>query len=485
MTESTKMAIIQTVWPLLPADEIRYGQQMTKHALNVILAAVILTACATNSQPDLKRLYSTQADNPDQPPVVIIQGALGSRLKDSTNGREQWPRSVGHVVFSDYRHLRLEIDPETLMPLPSRLVAGGIAESVGGVDFYGRILSVLENVAGYKASVPGTPAVHGEKRYYDFSYDWRQDNVVTVRELDEFITKIREDYGDPGLKVDIVAHSMGGMITRYFIRYGSLDVLDGNEFPVNQYGASRIRRVILLGTPNLGSIGALHTLIRGYRIGLGVVPPEVTVTFPSTYQVLPHAITDWFVTMDGRPLKRDQFSVDNFWRRFGLSAFNEKVRNRIRKQYDNNADAEAYLALLERYFKKHLERARRFSWSLTVPVPNAQIKYIVFGGDCLPTPARAVVEQVDDDWELRLTPEEIVNPMPGVDYDRLMLEPGDGTVTKASLLARQTTDPTVARHKYSFFPLDYPVFLCEKHIHLTGNIDFQNNLLNALLSADR
>ena len=113
------------------------------------------------------------------------------------------------------------------------------------------------------------------------------------------------------------------------------------------------------------------------------------------------------------------------------------------------------------------------------------MRYIVFGGDCLPTPARSVIEQVDGDWELHLTPGEIVKPLPGVDYDQLMLEPGDGTVTKASLLARQTTDPTVARHKYSFFPLDYPVFLCEKHSQLTGNIDFQNNLLHALLSVDR
>jgi hypothetical protein len=144
---------------------------MTKNALNVILAALILTACTAHPKTDLKRLYFMQADNPDQPPVVIIQGAMGSRLKDSETGAEQWPGSLGSVVFSDYRNLRLEIDPETLRPLPSNLVAGGIAESLGGVDFYGRILSTLEIAAGYQASVPGISAAHGEKRYYVFSYD--------------------------------------------------------------------------------------------------------------------------------------------------------------------------------------------------------------------------------------------------------------------------------------------------------------------------
>lgn len=71
-----------------------------------------------------------------------------------------------------------------------------------------------------------------------------------------------------------------------------------------------------------------------------------------------------------------------------------------------------------------------------------------------------------------------------VDYDSLMLEPGDGVVTNASLLARQTLDLSIPRHKYSFFPLNYSFFLCEHHDQLTGNISFQDNLLHALLNRD-
>ena len=94
------------------------------------------------------------------------------------------------------------------------------------------------------------------------------------------------------------------------------------------------------------------------------------------------------------------------------------------------------------------------------------------------------MEEVDGESVIRMGPEEITQPVEGVDYDSLLLEPGDGSVTKASLLGRNALDPSVKRHKYSFFPLDHTIFLCEKHNSLTGNVNFQDNLLNELLSRD-
>ncbi|MFK7889121.1 MAG: hypothetical protein AB8G16_19860, partial [Gammaproteobacteria bacterium] len=95
-----------------------------------------------------------------------------------------------------------------------------------------------------------------------------------------------------------------------------------------------------------------------------------------------------------------------------------------------------------------------------------------------------VIEQVDGRHVIQFDPGKVHNRVAGVDYNHLIMEPGDGTVTKASLLARQILDPTIKRHKYSFFPLDYSIFLCEDHTRLTENSSFQDNLLNALLSAD-
>ena len=161
-----------------------------------------------------------------------------------------------------------------------------------------------------------------------------------------------------------------------------------------------------------------------------------------------------------------------------------RVRARIMARHENQADGTAYLELIERYFEKHLERARRFTWSLTVPLPDQPYQLIVLGGDCKLTPARMVVEEVDGVSEIRLWPKQVRHPVAGVNYNHVMLEPGDGTVTKASLLARESLDPSIRRHKWVSFPLDYPIFLFESHTRLTGNVTFQDSLLHTLLSLD-
>ncbi|MGB5179288.1 MAG: hypothetical protein WBP44_11225 [Gammaproteobacteria bacterium] len=135
--------------------------------------------------------------------------------------------------------------------------------------------------------------------------------------------------------------------------------------------------------------------------------------------------------------------------------------------------------------RDNVETARRFVWSLTVPVEHSTVRLVVFGGDCELTPARLLVEEVNGESVLRLHPGEVTVRVPGMDYEKLMLEPGDGRVTKPSLFAREATDPTVPRHRYSYFPMDHSILLCESHDRLTGNTSFQNNLLNILLTRDQ
>jgi len=104
---------------------------------------------------------------------------------------------------------------------------------------------------------------------------------------------------------------------------------------------------------------------------------------------------------------------------------------------------------------------------------------VLFGGDCIETVARCLAERVSGRLHIRLRPDEIAKPLSGIDYASLMLEPGDGSVTKASLLARNTLDPEEPAQ--GFFPIDYVILLCERHTDLPRSITFRDNLLNILL----
>jgi pimeloyl-ACP methyl ester carboxylesterase len=331
-------------------------------------------------------------------PVILVHGVFGARLRDSDSGEEVWPGGITSLLFTSYDNIALPIDAVTLQPATSNLEAHAITDRAAGRDFYGAIIRTLETAGGYSKGIPGEPVTDGRRRYYILVYDWRQDNVQTARRLDELISRIRSDYADPDLKVDIVAHSMGGLATRYYLRYGTTDVLDGNDFPMSELGDERVRKVILLGTPNLGSVSGLNEFLQGFRIGLRRIPTETFVTMPSAYQLFPHPIRSALVSAKGEVLDRDLFDI-NIWRK---------------------EEGEAYLALLERYFEKHLERARRFVWSLTVPVEYSKVRHVVFGGDCELTPARLLVEEVNGESVLRLHPGEVSMRVPGVDYEKLM-----------------------------------------------------------------
>lgn len=451
--------------------------------LIIAFSGLLLNAC-DNPRPDLKRLYRSSSAGVDQPPVILVPGILGSRLRDRQSGREVWPGSLFDKLFGDFTALALDIDPATLEPRASALEAFALTDQALGRDFYGRIVETLTRAGGYVAGRPGTPNPRRERRYYLFAYDWRQDGVISAAALDALIEQIRRDYDDPQLKVDIVAHSMGGLVVRYYLRYGGVDVLDGNDFPVNNRGADRVRRVVMLGTPNLGSVSSLHSFLRGYAVGLRGLATETLATMPSVYQLFPHPLNTWLIGLDGRPLERDLFEA-RIWQRFQWSVFDPAVIRRVGRRFSDPRQAAEYIGVLQRYFDKRLERARRFVWSLSFRAGETPIRYIVFGGDCILTPARLLVEEVNGESLVRLRPEDIAAPLPGVPYERLMLEPGDGRVTKPSLLARESLDPTVPRHEYTMFPLDHSFVLCEAHDTMTGNINFQDNLLNVLLTRTR
>jgi hypothetical protein len=248
-------------------------------------------------------------------------------------------------------------------------------------------------------------------------------------------------------------------------------------------GAQKVGTAVLLGTPNLGAVSSLQSMVLGHKVGFRRVEPEVLATMPSVYQLLPHPLTDWSVDPSGKDLDLDLYDVAT-WKRLQWSVFDPAVVGRVRARFKVPGEAEAYVSALQAYFARNLEHARRFIWSVTFEEPISPVKFVVFGGDCVLTPARIVIEPQGGRSLARLFPADVQHRFPGVDYGRLMLEPGDGEVTKPSLLAREALNPIAPRNDALFFPLAYAFFLCESHERLTANINFQDNLLNVLLARE-
>lgn len=466
---------------------------------------LLLAGCAT--RPDLARLYEDASDDPNQPPVIVLHGLAGSTLVDAKTGKQFWPGGISSLAFGNYRHLA-QMSSEDREG--EGLVPGELTYGVVGVDFYADLLEALETVGRFERGVPGRAVGAERRRYYVFLYDWRKDNVDSVRKLHALIEQIRADYGDPALKVDLVAHSNGGVIANYYLRYGPTDVLDAPAPTPWAEGGQRIRRVVMLGTPALGAVTSLERLVYGLRIGLGTVPVEVMATFATPYQALPHPLVKPILDTRGRPVAMDIYDPA-VWRRERWGVYAPEVVARVRESLPTPAAGERAVADLHGIFERNLRRAERMQWALTAPMPATGVEIAVFGGDCEPTPGHAVLLRNDQDTRLVFRSSQVhaewtaphgVLPKAGntratagrsearkrerapvaLDYSRLMSEPGDGLITRSSQVA--TRPPGVAADDPRFQPLaaGQTFFLCESHGRLTHNRYFQNNLLYFLLA---
>ncbi len=445
----------------------------------LLFCAVLLGSC-TPVGPAIEQTYPAHSATVERVPVILIPGLLGSRLARADNGVELWPGTTRKLLTSNYEDLALRIDPETLEPIDDGLVPSGLFDGAIGKDFYRRIVKELREAGGYRPSNPGHAVIQQKARLYVFAYDWRQDNVKTVQKLDELIEQIRLDYKDPDLRVDVIAHSMGGLVVRYYERYGAVDVLDGNSFPVTGLGHSKLRRVVLLGTPNQGTVSAVHKFLNGYRVGFSGLPTEGVATMPSTFQLFPHPLVDWVVNIKGSRLEFDLFDVE-FWRLYGWSIFDHRIQRRMDRHREPWPPQEVF----ERWFEKRLARAQRFTWSLMAPAGDLPlIKPLLLGGDCIPTPRRLVFEKVDAESIARLRPEQILAPLPGVDYESLMFERGDGSVTQSSLLSHQHMDGELPHHGQASLETERSLLVCARHDELTSNDVLLDSLIEYLLAPE-
>jgi len=455
----------------------------------------------------LNGLYDRNASfhGPGRNPIIVIPGILGSRLVDPATGRLVWGAFAGD--FADPgtpEGARLAalpmVEGAPLAEIHDEVFAEGVLDrlkvSILGLPVelkaYLNILGTL-GAGGYRDEELGLSAIdYGDDHFtcFQFPYDWRRDNVENARRLHEFIVakkkyvkaEIRKRYGveNPDVKFDIVAHSMGGLLTRYLLRFGPEDLpADGSVPEVTWAGTEHIERVVLVGTPNAGSAEALLQLDQGIYFAplLPRYGPAVLGTMPSIYQLLPRP-RHRTIVLDGPNASStsstaESATVDLFdpevWKRFGWGLASPTIDDQLQDLLPEAADAEARRRIALEHLEKSLARAQQFAAALDQKAKRPPgFDLHLFAGDAVATKARlrldtatGKVEALDDG-------------------------PGDGTVVRTSALldervGAEAWEPTLQT------PIDWSgvTFLFADHIGLTQSAAFTDNVLFYLLEAPR
>ncbi|MEM7683066.1 MAG: hypothetical protein AAF288_14020 [Planctomycetota bacterium] len=468
-------------------------------ALCVLCALATLPACNQPHVPDIAAIYTQAAQHhgPDRNPVIVIPGILGSKLADDHGqGKLLWGafglQYANPDNPDDLRGLALPMTPGA--PLSERtdnVRATGALDSVRvdilglpvDVQAYAPILMTL-GVGGYvdQQLVEGGSLGpdYGDDHFtcFQFAYDWRLDNAQNAARLHDYIldrkayveSELQKRYGhtEP-VKFDLVAHSMGGLVARYMLRYGDQPLPEDGSLPdLNWAGAEHVEKVILVGTPSGGSVLSLKQLVEGSRF-LPVIgdqyPASLLGTMPAVYQLLPRARHERVVDADTHePI--DVLDPD-LWteRQWGLADPGEaRVLKRL---LPDVASSEERQNIALEHLRLCLQQAQRFHAALDVPaeLPDG-VSLFLFLGDSEPTP-------------------EIVSVSQSRRVKTVETAPGDGTVSRNSALL----DERVGRAwtPYLSTPIDWTgvQFMFTDHLGLTSEARFADNVLYLLLEAPR
>jgi pimeloyl-ACP methyl ester carboxylesterase len=386
--------------------------------------------------------------------VVFVPGICGSELL-RPDGDVAW-LNLGNTLGHHDLKLPLELPfLKSRDDLQPGLLVGSddLLPRAFGFTEYADILDLLDG-AGFE------PGVGPGARYAVFSYDWRRDLVESARHLALRLEGLARATGAEDARFHLVGHSMGGLLVRYYLRYGGAEPRP--DAPVRWAGAKRVASVIQVATPNAGSIPALAAILKGERVGLShtTLAASVVRSMPSMYQLLPPAGSGALVNAAGQ-LVADDIQDPTTWEKHGWGPFAPSTNHR-----DEGARA---------FVRAALERARVFHRALARPASTpCPVPLYALGGDCLLTAARAVVGEgpsgTPPRFEARSAHEQDV-----------LFEPGDGRVTRASLLGSHLPGARGSRAQSGYDETTSSFFSGADHHGLYGDPAVQSLLLRLLL----
>lgn len=353
-------------------------------------------------------------------PVIVVHGFLGSELDNIKTGQNVWGNFTGGEVlkgFSDTQLRNLKYPMKYGKPL------GSIEDNVKAVKMltefnvrimwmhfelnaYNKMLDILTH-AGY---IPEDLVKEKGKKYaslFPFYYDWRRDNVENAAALHKFVLEKRaymqkeyaEAYGIENFDVqfDVLAHSMGGLVARYYLRYGDQKIYENKPLPeLNWAGSNYIDKLIIIGTPNEGYLDTCFELTEGLELNqrLPVYPPAVIGTWPSYYQMLPFVETRSVLykdDVDGDPVKLFDVEV---WKKMKWGLADPEQDKILKIILPNIKTAKERRKIALNHLEKCLKRARKFNQAMKIDArPPDDVGLFLFLGDAVETRREAVVDK--------------------------------------------------------------------------------------------
>ena len=213
---------------------------------------------------------------PVRHPVVIVPGILGSKLAKEANDAELWPNADMMIASPSDTYLDpLALDPSGGERPGNELYASDILRTVTTSiplvheDVYRPLIDALEG-KGYREGADLFPA----------PYDWR---LGIARAADAIAPVIRRAIAaSADGTIDIIAHSMGGLVAKEYLAAAT--------------GTPPIGKLILVGTPQLGAPEMFKTLNYGDDLGFRAGPwsllaprevKSIAQNMPSVYELLP------------------------------------------------------------------------------------------------------------------------------------------------------------------------------------------------------
>ncbi|MDD5093451.1 MAG: alpha/beta hydrolase [Dehalococcoidia bacterium] len=252
-------------------------------------------------------LYQRGVEDASLPaPLIFVPGIIGSQLVGQ-DGHVLWPPegpgasrgfSNREAIRQDF--VRLSLNPNTG---PHEIVTATDVIRTDGTDlYYGPLLDYLVSKGGYKEyqvnNDPSRRTAFGFDRVqkdnnptlFVFAYDWRLSIEDNAEALADYTAGIAQIY--PQKKIDILAHSMGGLIARRFI--------------IDNPG--KVNRLISIASPFLGSPKPLYQMLYGTtgvsftdNVAWGLFGDELKemqAYYPGVHELMS---TEGYFTLGGHP----------------------------------------------------------------------------------------------------------------------------------------------------------------------------------------